>query len=346
MFKRNKRGLELSKEQIDAKNLIIDNLQKGIYKEEPLTCICGNDNYEVIAKEDRYGIPIQTVICKNCGMIYSNPYYDNDTLTDFYTNHYRALYQTKEYSDKQFESRKQSGIYYVNQLEKKYNEHIQDKKVFEIGCAAGAILQAFKDRGCNVYGCDYGKKYLEFGRNKGLTLEDGSYESLKQYGQADILILSHVLEHIVRPIDFLKDIKQLLKDDGYLLIVLPIIENISKVYQSDIFRYIQNAHVYNFSVNTTKYVAKCSGYECELLDRSNGIFIFKKANSICKIEDIDKKEYKYAKNILITNEILYNIKKIIIRPLENIFSIKNFYIDEKRIKQITIMGLKIKINKS
>ena len=76
----------------------------------------------------------------------------------------------------------------------------KDLKIFEFGCGDGGILFALKQLGCDVYGNDFDSKTVEFGRSKGLTLELGDEYTLKKYGQADIIILSHVLEHIKNPI--------------------------------------------------------------------------------------------------------------------------------------------------
>ncbi|ELV04616.1 hypothetical protein [Brachyspira hampsonii] len=38
-------------------------------------CVCGEDNDELIATKDKFGLDCNFVICKNCGLIRMNPYY-------------------------------------------------------------------------------------------------------------------------------------------------------------------------------------------------------------------------------------------------------------------------------
>ena len=72
--------------------------------------------------------------------------------------------------------------------------------VLEIGCGTGANLKAFSAAGCRVGGCDYGERYLEYGRSHGLTgLVLGAGETFmpRYEGGADLVILgsSHECMH-------------------------------------------------------------------------------------------------------------------------------------------------------
>jgi len=54
---------------------------------------CRKHDDELLFDRDRYGIPWNTVICRNCGMIYSNPQMDADSTAYFYSSDlYRKIY--------------------------------------------------------------------------------------------------------------------------------------------------------------------------------------------------------------------------------------------------------------
>ena len=254
------RGFCLNSLQDEAKHIFLEKFSSGQYKTEQLKCLCGKMNDLLVAKFDRYGIPINTLICKNCGLMRSSPYYTSDTLINFYKEEYRPLYVSNSTcSESKFLQRTLYGENIYNKI-KKYIK-LKHNKVFEIGCGSGGILNAFKKIGFTVYGCDYAVDYVQYAKSNNINIDIGSYETLTKYGQADCLILSQLLEHIPNPIDFLKSIKCLLDKTSILYIEVPLIENIANIYNYDIFSYLQNAHVFYYSIDTLKELLKNSGYK-------------------------------------------------------------------------------------
>ncbi len=86
-------------------------------------------------------------------------------------------------------------------------------------------MARFMEEGCSTIGCDPNPIVVEFGITKGLEIRFGSIECLSGKTSADILILSHVLEHIEDPIKFLQNAKDLLVDDGLIYIEVPGVDN-------------------------------------------------------------------------------------------------------------------------
>jgi len=74
-FKYNgKSVLKLNEKQIRIKDQIEKKIEKGIYSfEEVPCCVCGGKNFEILSEKDRYGLYVPVVICKDCGLIQTNP---------------------------------------------------------------------------------------------------------------------------------------------------------------------------------------------------------------------------------------------------------------------------------
>ncbi len=293
------RGFNLNPEKKVLKEQIKNKTNNHEYKMTHRSCLCGANNDKLLAIRDRYGIEINTVICKNCGLIRSNPYYDEKTLNDFYNIEYRELYTfVNNDKEKFFNNQVNIGNKIIENIINNFSFTFENKIVYEIGTGMGGILKAFKDRGATIKGVDLGKEYIEIGKSKGLDIEVGSTETLGKYGQADLIILNHVIEHIVNPVDFLMGIKSLLKEDGLLYIAVPTIETIQTNYRNNIFHYLQNAHVYNFSQETLTYVIECAGYNPNAHIYSDGAIICKKANKNRAVDDINIEHYNYAMALL------------------------------------------------
>ena len=222
-------------------------------------CICGNEGGILISEIDRYAIPTTTYICEICGTMRSDPYLTEKSLSQFYDNEYRPLYVgTDICTDGFFDNQIKTGEN-IYKFIKKHYELPDNTIVYEIGCGAGGILHFFKEKKCIVAGCDLGSDYIESGRKKGLDLRVGGIETLKNDKKADVIILNHVLEHITKPLEFLSEVQNLMKDDGILFIALPGIFNIKKAY-GDFAYYLQNAHVYHFNLTSLDYLLNSSGY--------------------------------------------------------------------------------------
>jgi len=69
------------------------------------------------------------------------------------------------------------------------------KKVFEPACGYGR-LRGYLHRSCKYSGIDLNKKFIEFGRKKGLDIKMGNVLEEKNYEKSDIVILCDILHHL------------------------------------------------------------------------------------------------------------------------------------------------------
>lgn len=247
--------------QVVARESFIKKLEKGSYKVSPTNCYCGVKKDFLIANKDRYGIPLLTVMCMNCGLVRSNPYYTKETLSKFYENEYRSLYSGSNAATEDFFDHQISiGRSIINYLEKKTGLSLNGKKVFEIGTGAGGILKAFKELGADVYGCDYGTEYLKRGASLGIKIVKGDSSSLEKFGKADLIVLNHILEHFLDIDSEITRLSKLLNSNGLVYISVPGLKSHIKTYGS-LRNYLQNAHYYSFSLDSLTYLMGKFGYE-------------------------------------------------------------------------------------
>jgi len=234
--------IPLSKEQEQAIQEFLNKVERGEYKLVDYPCICGNSEDILIAEKDRYGIPLNIYLCKNCGTIRSGKVLDRESLIKFYSDDYSKIYVSTS-PDVRFKSQFIRGKDFVRLCK---DCGILDKieNVFEIGCGAGGILAAFKEIGLKVSGCDLDREHLEYGISRGLNLLYGDYRKvLHSLGsKQDCIILSHVLEHFLDPINELEEIAKKIKVNGYILIQVPSLYS----HQFNPILTFQNAHTIQF----------------------------------------------------------------------------------------------------
>lgn len=240
----------------------IKDCDEGKFAFEEYNCECGatKKDFEVLAKKDRYGIDVNTVICKKCGQLMTNPRMTQESYNLFYDIYYRDIYSgSATASDCFFENQLRHGKI-IHSIVSRECDMNTIRSVLEIGCGAGGILQAFKSDSVNVKGVDLGSEYIKYGRNQGLDLENIASSVLVERGKKyDLIILSHVFEHFLDLEKELTDIYSLLSDNGKLYIEVPGVYNIRMAggYNGDILMYLQNAHVRHFTKNLlVKVMAK------------------------------------------------------------------------------------------
>ena len=276
------------------------------------SCIlCKNNDFEKISKVDRYGIKYFTGICKKCGLTQQYKYPNKEFTNVFYEKYYNYLYAFFKNPEERFISQFNSAKYKFDIL-KDFINFKNDTNVLEIGCGAGGILAFFKSKNCKVIGIDYENEHLEYARKKNITTHT-SYEKINK--KFDLIILSHVLEHLVYIDDILNICKNLIKKDGLIYIEVPSIESISKHYDYDIQNFLHIAHVTHFTKSTFINFINLKGFNIKFInDKIHSIIFPSKSSDLIINNYFDTK--KILKNI--------KIKKIIFLPIENILKmIKN-----------------------
>ncbi len=71
-------------------------MEEGIYSFEDVPCcVCGGRDFEPLSEKDRYGLYMPVVICRDCGLIQTNPRMTQESYNQFYELEYRKLYVGK-----------------------------------------------------------------------------------------------------------------------------------------------------------------------------------------------------------------------------------------------------------
>ncbi len=101
---------------------------------------------------------------------------------------------------------------------------VRGQKILDIGCATGYIGREFKKRGATVMGVDISRKAVKLAKEilDDALVSDLNEEKLpypKEY--FDIVTASEIIEHLFRPLSFLKESRRVLKKGGRAVITTP-----------------------------------------------------------------------------------------------------------------------------
>tara|TARA_B100001939_G_scaffold172074_1_gene148309 strand:- start:576 stop:1415 length:840 start_codon:yes stop_codon:yes gene_type:complete len=185
------------------------------------------------------------IVCKKCG--YGNTYIDKAKLDDYYKSLYWNLRseETENYNGYKTHGR---GIY---QLKYVINKIKSPKKILEIGggfCDFSLLLRD-KNQDLKIYSDELSSNFKNYYYRNNIELY--------QKGQSgfDHIHLSHVLEHINNPQNYLNNLFSLLKNNGSIYVEVP---NTNKDYYD--LNFIDEPHVNFFNKPAFQYLLKKNNF--------------------------------------------------------------------------------------
>ncbi len=252
-------------EKIDSFN---EKISAGEIEFESAPCPCGGDRFELITEFDRYRVWQPIVVCTECGLVQCQPRLTEPSLQWFYSSDFfREAYNGDiliPMTDAKFERLARGG----RQRYERILEHLPSSKigsVGEVGCAAGWNLYPFHEAGIPIMGADFGPHMIEFGKTKGMDLRVGD---MSAFGDAkfDLLILSHVIEHVLDLDDFMARALCHLNPGGHVYVEVPDIADFC-------MGAFQTAHIYYFSMAHMDHLCARFGL-ASLATRNIGPFFY------------------------------------------------------------------------
>ncbi len=126
------------------------------------------------------------------------------------------------------------------------------KRLLDIGCGNGYFLREALNCGWNAFGIDFDVKAIQVGKSMGLPCDlwnASNFDANDKY--FDVITLSHVIEHIYHPRDFINKVSRMLSDNGILYIDTPNINSkFSKRFQNHWRGLESPRHLVIFSVSS------------------------------------------------------------------------------------------------
>ena len=199
------------------------------------------------------------VECKSCKFKFTNPRPKEETIGKYY--------QSKDYIS--HTSSKKGVFNRVYQGVRKYQFHkklsiINDlikkdaKSLLDVGCGTGEFVSFCNKKNWISKGVETDKKARNFAiKNNGCNVDDSLSTAIMNNERFDVITLWHVLEHVYDLDGYLRKLKSLLKEGGYLILGLPNHRSYdAKYFGQSWFAYDLPIHVSHFSKSDIETIVK------------------------------------------------------------------------------------------
>jgi SAM-dependent methyltransferase len=217
--------------------------------------LCGARDYEVVGRADRDGHPLQTVMCRCCGLVWTNPRPSVADMDGYYATEYRADYKGAHAPALRKVLR---GMLGAQDRRRALRPLLRDgARLIDVGCGAGEFVYLLRRDHVDATGLEPGQEYADFARRiLGIPVQTATVATAAVApASQDVITMFHCLEHVPDPRGVLGSVRGWLKKGGLLVVEVP---NVEATVQAPGHQF-HYAHLHHFSGTTLGALGEAAG---------------------------------------------------------------------------------------
>ncbi len=191
--------------------------------------------------------------CNSCQLIFTNPYPEETNLSEYYKTEKYLSHNTQSINPITF-------LYKVVRkinIREKYaivESFKKEGNIIDIGCGTGELLNWFKKNNWKTIGVEPNDHARSIAQNiYHLDVKNIDYLKKKTSKRFEVITMWHVLEHVPNVKERINSIKNLLADDGIVIIAVPNIVSFDALFYKEYWAGLDvPRHLYHFSSQSLK----------------------------------------------------------------------------------------------
>ena len=218
--------------------------------------LCGSSDAEQIRSKDRHGGFLRSVICRRCGLVWTDPRPTPDAMRTFYARDYRLDYK-RAYQPKP------RHIYRAGKVAVYRFLRIQPLlrpgfRVFDLGAGGGEVVYVLRAMGYAASGVEPSEGYARYAADRlDVPVTQGFWQDAGVApASQDLVTMFHTMEHLEDPLGALRRASQWLTPQGLLFIEVP---NVEATYNQP-HQQFHRGHLYHFNMATLQTMGRRAGY--------------------------------------------------------------------------------------
>ena len=265
--------------------------------------LCGAGNEVVVGTHDRDGHPLRTVLCRTCGLVWTNPRPSAADMNVYYETTYRADYKGQAAPPLRKIVRGFLGASDRRRLlrellasDRRVRSHGSQRlagpapqepvhvggppRMLDVGCGAGELVYLMRREGVEASGLEPGIEFADFARTVlRVPIQTAAVDTAAVTDSSlDLVTMFHALEHVPDPRAVLHTAGGWLKQGGRLIVEVP---NIAALVQAPSHQY-HYAHLHHFTGSTLGALGEAAG-----LRRVDTRYTEDRGNVLCVFERRD-----------------------------------------------------------
>lgn len=254
---------------------------------EDASCmICSSKDYKVILKASYFKV----LECTKCKLAFTFP---APKLPDYANMDFHS--KNKECDEEHLINIIELPYDWQNLLNsqvKVINENYPTSaSLLEIGCGEGILLTLLKEHGYNrISGIEPSYSASKRASKRGIKVINAFFDDTAFKEKYDLIILSHVLEHIPDPMNFLDKVASILTETGGILLTQTNYKGLIPSFMKDKwYAWVPDQHYWHFTPNVLNQLLSKARFKpianefCSLVHPHN--FIYKVAKLRAKWQD-------------------------------------------------------------
>ena len=193
--------------------------------------------------------------CAACGIEFLDPFPEDTeayyTGKEYWEDHHGPVNVAKLHAKHGPEQRR--WFYEVG------GETLRGKRVVDFGCGAGIFLDMAKGLAAETIGVDLAEHFREHLQSHGHRFLRGSDGLADE--SVDVVVSFDTLEHVPDPVDFLKEIRRVLKPGGQAFLGMPNQDDFLKKFVAEYIPFFYHlSHLYYFSARALQFSFEQVGF--------------------------------------------------------------------------------------
>lgn len=242
--------------------------------------LCGARNEVVVGTHDRDGHPLRTVLCRTCGLVWTNPRPSAADMNAYYETTYRADYKGQAAPPLRKIVRGFLGASGRRRMLRELLASVPQEpaRMLDVGCGAGELVYLMRRDGVDASGLEPGIEFADFARTVlRVPIQAAAVDAATVTDSSvDLVTMYHALEHVPDPRSVLHTARGWLKQGGRLIVEVP---NIAALVQAPSHQY-HYAHLHHFTSSTLAALGEAAGLRLVdtryTADRGNVLCVFER----------------------------------------------------------------------
>jgi 2-polyprenyl-3-methyl-5-hydroxy-6-metoxy-1,4-benzoquinol methylase len=237
---------------------------------EKVACnLCGETRQRVILKSRDHLNPdkgwFDIVRCRSCGLVFVNPRPTAEEIRRFYPSGYGSRFQTLKKKKTSFYKRIPALLFRDPDIPERLESDPYFTKrrgrVLDVGTGGGELLLELHGRGWEATGLEPFCEPSAPAKELGLDIRRVSFEEAElPSGHFDVVLMSHALEHMHRPLEALRKAASLLAPGGMAYVEVPNFGSASRRVFGQRWAHLEvPRHLNQFTPRTIRMLANRAG---------------------------------------------------------------------------------------